>query len=154
MLVRGSGGDLAVSVTGRSQIVRLIGVIAGVFALEGCAGSSAASSRDGLRENPDVITRAEITRTQAQTAYDAVRLLRPNFLRSRGVTSLTRQTTDEPVVYLDERRIGGLVTLRDMPVPLIFEIRYLSASEAQMKWGSGHPVGAVHVISSKNRPGT
>lgn len=152
MRVPGSERDAANSVGRRAHLVRVIRVLAGALLLAACAG--APKTRDGPREDPDVISRAEISKTQALTAFDAVRTLRPAFLRSRGQTSLTRQVTNEPVVYLDNRRMGGLATLRDIPVQLIFEIRYLSSSEAQMKWGSGHPAGAVHVISSTSRAGT
>lgn len=153
MGVPGSGRDAACSVSRRAHLVRLAGVFAGVLLLHACASSSR-GLRDGPRENPDIITRAEISRTHSLTAYDAVRLLRPTFLRSRGQTSLMRQSTDEPVVYLDDRRMGGLTALRDIPVQLIFQIRYLSSSEAQLKWGSGHPGGVVQVVSATSRPGT
>lgn len=108
-----------------------------------------AAGSDAIRERPDVITRSEVMNTQATNAYDAVRLLRPAFMRTRGPTSLTRQQTDVPVVYLDDRRLGDPSYLRDIPIQLIFEIRYLSASEAQQRWGSGHPAGVILVISAK-----
>ena len=155
MRVPGSGRDAASSVPVRARLVRAAGAIGvvGVMLLQGCA-SAGRNASDAPRENPDIITRAEISRTHSLTAHDAVRLLRPTFLRTRGQTSIMRQTTDEPVVYLDDRRMGGLAALRDIPVQLIFQFRYLSSSEAQLKWGSGHPGGVVQVVTATSRPGS
>jgi outer membrane cobalamin receptor len=127
--------------------LRRIAVLATVVVASACVrGNSGGTSVHGSNE---VISRAEIAKTQAQTAYDAVQKLRPAFLRSRGATSLLLPAEQEPVVYLDDRRMGGVSFLRDIPVADVFEIRYLSAAQAQLRWGSGHASGVIQVISVK-----
>jgi hypothetical protein len=67
-------------------------------------------------------------------------------LVNRGRTSISGA---EPgvIVYLDERLFGGVSMLRELAVNTIYEIRYLSATEAQQKWGPGHLQGVISVRS-------
>jgi hypothetical protein len=97
----------------------------------------------------EVITRAELSSTTALNVFDAVQRLRPQFFKSRGRTSILREGSATPLVYLDDRRLGDLSYLRDIDLRTVFEVRYLSASAAQQKYGSGHPAGAILVVSSK-----
>lgn len=113
-------------------------------------GCARAASGDRASGSTDVISRAEIDRTTALNAYDAVRYLRPLFLRSRGRASILLPSEAEPVVYLDDRRMGGVATLREIPANSVFEIRYFSAGQAQMRWGSGHANGAILVVSARS----
>ncbi|MGQ0643720.1 MAG: TonB-dependent receptor plug domain-containing protein [Gemmatimonadaceae bacterium] len=97
----------------------------------------------------DSITREEITRSQAINAYDAVRLLRPNMLRVREAVTIQGNDVREPLVYVDEQRLGGLSYLQNIPVTDIFEIRYHTAAQAQLKWGSGHAQGVIQVVTAR-----
>lgn len=54
----------------------------------------------------------------------------------------------EPLVYLDNQRMGGINFLRDIPVTEIFEIRYDTAAQAQIKWGNGHPQGVIQILTA------
>jgi hypothetical protein len=42
--------------------------------------------------------------------------------------------------------------LRDIPVAEIFEIRYRSAAQAQIKWGPGHMQGVIQVVNPRAAP--
>jgi len=72
-------------------------------------------------------------------------MLRPSFLVSRGRTSILRAENTEPVVYLDDRLLGGVATLRDIPSNQVIEVRYFGAAQAQMRWGAGNSAGAILV---------
>ena len=100
----------------------------------------------------EAITRVEITRSQAINAYDAVRILRPNMLRERGKVTIRGNDVREPVVYMDNQRMGGISFLRDIPVTEIFEIRYHTAAQAQIKWGNGHMQGVIQVVTARTLP--
>ena len=54
-------------------------------------------------------------------------------------------TGGEVAVYLDERRIGGSETLRDIPIADVEEMHYLRNDEAVRRWG-GQVTGSVIVI--------
>lgn len=114
--------------------------------------SAACSHKIGMAPPSSVdtaITRVEITRSQAINAYDAIRILRPSMLKERGAVTLRGRDVREPIVYLDNQRMGGIGALRDIPVTEIFEIRYHNAGQAQIKWGNGHPQGVIQVVTAR-----
>jgi len=53
------------------------------------------------------------------------------------------------VVYLDDVRLGEVTTMRNVTAMSVKEIRYLSATDATQRWGTGHGSGAIQVISKK-----
>ncbi len=111
----------------------------------------ACSGNAGRRavQSSDIITRAELSRTAALNAYEAVQRLRPQFFKDRGRTSILRTESRTPTGVLDDRPLGDMSTLRDIAVTTVYEIRYLSASQAQVKYGSGYPAGAIVVVSAR-----
>jgi hypothetical protein len=127
-----------VSKTALSQVLVVMALTACVHSANAPAGSSS-----------DVITRAELSRSSAPTAYEAVERLRPQFFKDRGRTSMLLPEPRTPIVILDERPLGDVTTLRDISLNTVFEIRYLTASQAQTKYGSGFPAGAIVVITAK-----
>lgn len=65
-------------------------------------------------------------------------------------SSVSEATTRvEPLVYLDNQRMGGINFLRDIPVTEIFEIRYHTAAQAQIKWGNGHAQGVIQIRTAR-----
>lgn len=129
-----------------------VGLIAWAGAA-GCGGTRSGEALGGRVSRSDVIDRSEIAKSSAQNAYDAVRALRPAFLVSRGPTSLlrSRDSGTSPVLYLDNSGFGDLSTLRNIPIVGIFEIRYFSATQAQLRWGTDHPSGAILVLTGTPR---
>jgi hypothetical protein len=96
------------------------------------------------RKDPNVITEAELTSRPTLTARQAIEQLRPQFLRTRGTTTLgNAQTADVIWVYVDGTRMGTLEVLNNIGVHEIREIRYLSPSEATNRYGTGHVQGAI-----------
>ena len=111
------------------------------------ACASSAEDR-GRRHNPDVITAEEIAATNVATAFEVVERLRPQFLRTRGPSSALLET--RITVFQDNMNLGGIDMLRQIRAADVQEIRYLSASDATTRFGSGHPAGAI-VVTSKAR---
>jgi hypothetical protein len=107
------------------------------------AGSAAQQSRGTQRSSRDLITAEELATVDVQNAYQAVQRLRPNFLQRRGTTSMTQQA--DIVVYVDNNRMGGPTTLQQIPTNEVKEIRYLSATDATQRYGTGHAAGAIVV---------
>lgn len=105
------------------------------------------------RGNLNLITSAEIQAagTDMLNAYDLVERLRPTMMRFRNQTGGTRSTGDVlgPVAYVDEQRLGALDLLRTVPRSSIREIRYLSASDATTRFGTGHSSGAIQVLTKR-----
>lgn len=135
------------------RIVRgYVTMLATLFVGAACA-SGGANRTAGGGGRGDIIYRSEIAKSSAQNAYDAVRLLRPSFLAGRGPTTLLqpRASSLVPVVYLDNQRFGDASTLRNIPVDGIVEIRFIGASQAQLRWGMDHPAGAILVLTGTAR---
>lgn len=104
-----------------------------------------ATSRSGAKpsSNRDLLLSGEIERTSAVNAYDAVRQLRPEWLRRRGRSSIQNATAEVLVIYLDGTRLGSLPTLRSIAAGSILEIRHLDATDATTRFGTGHAGGAL-----------
>lgn len=90
-----------------------------------------------------VLTQEEIQEASASNALDLVRQLRPDWLRVRGANSIGQVT--EVSVYLDGMRLGGPDTLSGIRTPTIEEMRYLTAREAQTRYGMDNTSGAIIV---------
>ena len=155
---------LVISRTSRRVALAVVSTVAITFAAA-CASSSSSSGTSGApRSSPNLITAEEISRINVQNAYEAVQKLRPSMLRQRQVASANGQggiAGDAPpitgtgvqsgavVVYVDNTRLGDADQLRGIAASSIAAVRYFSASEAQTKWGSGHPGGAIEVTTKR-----
>jgi len=117
--------------------------------------SACSSLHEGTtgRTQGDVLTAEEIAETKALTAYDAISLRRPFFLKSRGMRSLREapagQTVEYPVVYLDRMYYGDLESLKNISVTTIEEIRYLDFNAATVQFGTGHSGGIILIITKR-----
>ena len=90
-----------------------------------------------------VLTLEEIQSSSASNGFDLVRELRPSWLRVRGPKSIGQVT--EVSVFLDGMRMGGPDTLSDIRTATIKEMRYLTAREAQTRYGMDNTSGAIVV---------
>jgi hypothetical protein len=120
---------------------RTLAVLGFAVAVGSCAGSRGATPPLDRAH----ILKPEIAATNANTAYDAVLQLRPNFLRGRSLATRSRTRTETPLVYMDGARLGELGQLRNIPTTIILSIQLISASDATTRWGTGHPAGVIEV---------
>jgi hypothetical protein len=102
-------------------------------------------ARTGAAFERPTITRGEIESVPGNSALDAVRRLRPQFLRARR-SEVGREALVLPSVYVDGARMGDLRLLEAIQLRSVLEIQYFSPSEANMRWGVGHEGGVIHVI--------
>lgn len=114
----------------------------------GCASSPSG----GMRPVPTdrrVITAEEILPSVGTTAYDVISQLRPEYLRSRGRSSL--RTTEAPtaMVYVDNVQMGNLDALRNLAAHSILRVEYLGASDATTRFGTDHTGGAIIVYTKR-----
>lgn len=106
----------------------------------------------GANPGPDqdnqLITEEEIVASHAATAYDAVKLLRANFLSYRGKTSV-RESGPSPVptVFLDGQEFGPMLSLKTIPAVQVVEIRLYRSWEASTKFGAAQMGGVIEVIT-------
>jgi hypothetical protein len=116
-----------------------------VLALVACASSTGTQSTQSTRRSSNLITAEEIAGTSAKDAFEAVQLLRPQWLRTRGVSSPSSLEAIEIVAYVNSSRYGGVENLRSIPATNVTEIRYLNSTDATTLYGTGHLGGAIIV---------
>ncbi|GMR12821.1 MAG: hypothetical protein BMS9Abin29_1014 [Gemmatimonadota bacterium] len=117
-----------------------------------CSSTGSASSRSARRHrNPNLITEAELAEVAQQNVFDAIRQLRPAWLRvrGRGTVSIDRESTIP--VYLDGVLRGSTLLLGRLRPSGVQEIRYLDPSTATIRYGSSHRDGAIMVTMKQLR---
>lgn len=108
--------------------------------------AACASRAGGPRESRDVITAVQIAGTQAQNAYDAIEQLQPQWLSSRGATSLTDPTPTAASVFMDGMQVGTVEYLKTVQVIDISELKYYAAGAASARFGMGHQRGVIEIV--------
>jgi len=101
-------------------------------------------ARRGAR-NQSVLAAEEFANSTAVDAMALVQEFRPNWLRGRGVISINDQSAGDVRVYLNGVPAGDVTRLRDFRRTDIRELRFLSAGEAQQRYGLGHGGGVIEV---------
>jgi hypothetical protein len=90
----------------------------------------------------------------ARNLFDLINRERPHWLNRRSMAMPTSSRTPsdggDVVVYRDGIRMGGAVTLRDIPTDIVESVRFLSGSEAASRFGLNHQYGAILVLTRKN----
>jgi hypothetical protein len=112
--------------------------------LTASCGTSGASGRRSTRD-ARVLLAEEIRGTSASNLLDAIRARRPEWLIKRGQNSVNFE--GDIVVYVDNVALGGPDALRSIDVQSIQMVRFMTASEAQLRYGVGHTHGAIVVTT-------
>lgn len=134
----------------------------------GCASKSAATAEASATpvsgpaaaartRNTSIITASELAESGAQNLYQAVQILRPQWLRARPRTTMGASssrtgggsTADATVVYLDQTRYGGLSSMQQLTLGGVQEMRFYDGVEATNRFGTGHTAGAIVIRMSK-----
>lgn len=135
----------------RSTIV--LAALAALVAFPLAAQDPDGSKAKKPRKDPNVITLEEIeaVRDRAETAMAVIRYERPQFLRARGATSFgnTRsgRSVPYPKVVVDGVPRGEIDVLNQLPSMTVREIRYLSAADASIRFGTDYDGGAILVLT-------
>ncbi len=126
---------------------RIVIALALFLVLAGC-GRGPGPSDLGLR-NRSVLTLEEIELDKAggRSAYDLIARLRPEYLRSRGSSSLLTNEPTTAMVYVDEMRFGDLASLRTFSAAQIYRVQYINAADATTRFGSDHLGGAILITT-------
>jgi hypothetical protein len=129
--------------------MRRVCAISLLLTVVACSSSSTLGRESTPSPSPNLITANEISKTSVQNALEAVQKLRPAMLRRATISSANAQSRGDIVIYVDNTRYGAVDTLRQIPSSSIAVVRYFSASESQLKWGSGHPGGVIEVVTKR-----
>ncbi len=88
----------------------------------------------------DVLSWEQLRDTRAQNLYEALRRLRPYWIRVRGPG---RRIEVEVHVYVESQSVGGVDALRTINLEDVGEVRYFSGPEATTRFGTNNEGGAI-----------
>jgi outer membrane receptor for ferrienterochelin and colicin len=114
----------------------------------GCAssGSTATADDQGQSRTSNVITREEIAATSMGNMADVIQQLRPQFLRTRGRTSINLPA-DQVAVYMDDVHVGTTSALRTISANTVLRVEFIRGPDTGFKFGLDHQAGVIHVIT-------
>lgn len=112
--------------------------------LAGCAGATTQSGSGAARST--MLTHDELAKTNSNNLYDAIKKLRPEWLTSRGPTSVTDATPSTVDVYMNGSELGGIDYLREVSTLDVSAVRYWDPGQASARFGMGHPSGVIELI--------
>ena len=131
---------------GRRPAIRAV-----ILVLVAWAIACATAGAPGEGGDRDVLTRAQLEEVSHLNAYDAVRRLKPIWLRTeRGQDSFLAQGRRGLRVYVDGIPYGDKESLRTLQVQTIEDMRYLDKREATRQFGTDHSEGAL-LIRTRRR---
>jgi hypothetical protein len=126
------------------MFTRVLPVLA-VVAFVGCASAGASSH---AAKDYNVITQDEITAQNGVNAYEVISHLRPQYLKTRGRTTIQSQpsvASEYAAVFLDSQFYGDLNSLRNIASINIKEIRYLPSNESVTRYGMQYGNGVIEI---------
>lgn len=155
----------------RSALTRICSLLLALLLIPGCrtAGDLAPENSfqaagltrlPPVRRSRDILTQDEMRKAHADNAYDALRLLRPEFftggrtLPHGGDNGSARQSATagavdiqnrSPAIFVNGNREGGLLVLRDILTDVIAEIRYYPDLYTPPMYGLTSPGGIIDV---------
>jgi hypothetical protein len=119
-------------------------VIAAAVAFAACAGNGPAAPP---QPSGRTVTGDELAKTRASNAYEALYMVRPFFLRTRGKTSILLPNAFGPAVYLNGTLLGGVEVLKTLLTADVAVIRKIESWDAETKYGPGYPDGVLEVTT-------
>jgi hypothetical protein len=122
----------------------------------GCSSSGSGNKATGAAHAPsrqqDLITEAEIAEraAEASNALQIVQKLRPQMLASRGRFSPadSSEAGSRAKVVVDGVALGAIENLASVNAITVREIRYIGATDATTRYGTGY-VGGVILVTTK-----
>jgi len=131
----------------KSSIRRTFALLATAL-LIGCV-STKGSSGGG---SGTLLTKEQLSTANADNLYEAILRLRPNWLTSRGPTSVSNSTPTGVDVYMGNNLLGKADFLQTVLPGDVDEVRYWDPGSAAARFGMGHPRGVIEL--TKKLPST
>jgi hypothetical protein len=115
-----------------------------------CASGGAGGAGSGPAVDRNVITETELRSLPSSSLYDFIEKSRPNFLRSRGASSINApESTAYAKVYVDGNAYGEIGSLRSIVTAQVQQVRYYDAISAQQKYGMTSSNGVIEVTTKR-----
>lgn len=115
-------------------------------------GASQAGGPAPTRRDRTVISSADLREIPASNLYEVVQRLHADWLVARNSSTVgnvmgrAARMDSDIQVYIGSQRAGSIDVLKQLPTNGIESLKYLSASEAQGKFGNGNLNGVIQII--------
>jgi hypothetical protein len=118
-------------------------VAAAAWMLAGCAAATSQARPE--RASRLTLSQEQLAGTNSDNLYDAIEKLRPDWLTSRGPTSVTNPAPSVVSVFMNGTMLGKAEYLKEMRVLDVSEVRFWDPGQASARFGMGHPRGVIEV---------
>ena len=118
-------------------------VVVAVCTLSACARANSTSTQ---RSSANMLSAEQLAGTNSSNLFDAIFKLRPDWLNSRGPTSVTDPTPTLASVFMGGSNLGRIDYLRQVGILDVSEVRFWDAARASARFGQGHPRGVIELI--------
>jgi hypothetical protein len=122
----------------------LVFLLLSASSVAGCVSATPQSQTAPSSRNR--LTRAELASANLDNLFDAISKLRPEWLSSRGPTSVSDATPTSVSVFMDGSMLGKAESLKQLGVLDVTEVRYWDAAQASARFGMGHPRGVLEIL--------
>jgi hypothetical protein len=110
--------------------------------------SSTRPARQSMGGDQYLILAAELEATRHHNLYDAVHQLRPTWF-NRDRRGGSAPSDRRLVLYINERQVGTATELRSYPISFPLRVRYMTAAEAQVRFGQANNMRPAIVIETE-----
>ena len=124
-----------------------VSIVLALILLAGCVSGSGTSGPGRAERNR--ISLEEIQDQPSMSVFELVSRLRPNWFRGRSATFRSETGRNFPAVFVDGRPFGALESLHQFGTEAIQELRFISASDATTRFGTGYPAGIIELITRR-----
>ena len=115
--------------------------IAAIWLAAGCAAATTTSGRGKGTQ----LTQRELAAANSENLYEAIVKLHPEWLSSRGATSMTDSSPTGVDIYMNGSFLGKADFLRDVRLLDVTSVRYWDVGQASARFGMGHPRGVIEI---------
>lgn len=134
---------------GRTLVLALTLLLAGAAVACATGGGSGGEADEGGNRDRNLITESELAGMEDLNVHQAIRRLKPVWLRYRGQAVFEGPDREGMRVYVDGHLFGNADTLAQLRIRDVKEIRYLDGRRATLRFGTDHTVGAILVTTRR-----
>ncbi len=110
------------------------------------SGACAAQSAGGAATRHNLVTTEQLERAGDVNLYDALRSLRPNFLRTRAPAMGASPEVPIKVYVGGMQMIDGMDHLRQLMARAVQEVEFLEPQQANSRFGGSNAGGALVIV--------
>lgn len=122
------------------------GILFGL-ALVASACATSSSGSDEPQRDRNRLTAEELEPLVQFTAWDAVRRLRPNWMRPGGIRNSANPAGHYPYVFVDGSPYGEMESLRGFRLDTVQEMRFVDARDATIRYGGQYQGGVILITT-------